>query len=249
MISLFRKIRQKLLAQNRVTRYLVYALGEIALVMIGILLALQVNNWNEERKAKIKSYNYLHRLSEDMEQILKDSENSIQGTEINLKNSIIVKNALESQTLDDSARINFNKYLNEYHQYYMTMINLSTYHEMISGGELNLIPSRWIRTAFSDLVEYREFILEVNRAYHNSEIMKTSELQPYVRYSILNPSTDSSKVIPSYDFESMVGDHELINKISRQSVAWNGILRMFKGYKSYVTVIRDSIHSEVKKHN
>ena len=43
MISLFRKIRQKLLAQNRVTRYLVYALGEILLVTIGILIALQMN--------------------------------------------------------------------------------------------------------------------------------------------------------------------------------------------------------------
>ena len=50
MISLFRKIRQRLLQQNRITRYLAYAVGEIALVMVGILLALQVNTWNENRK-------------------------------------------------------------------------------------------------------------------------------------------------------------------------------------------------------
>ncbi|WP_026952516.1 hypothetical protein [Algoriphagus mannitolivorans] len=47
MISFFRKIRQKLLQQNRVTRYLAYAIGEIFLVVLGILIALQVNNWNE----------------------------------------------------------------------------------------------------------------------------------------------------------------------------------------------------------
>lgn len=52
MISFFRKIRQNLLKQNRVTRYLVYALGEIFLVVIGILIALQVNNWNEQRRAE-----------------------------------------------------------------------------------------------------------------------------------------------------------------------------------------------------
>jgi len=50
MISFFRKIRQKLLSQNRVTRYIAYAIGEIFLVTIGILIALQVNNWNEGRK-------------------------------------------------------------------------------------------------------------------------------------------------------------------------------------------------------
>lgn len=52
MISFFRKIRQKLLSQNRVTRYLIYALGEIILVVIGILIALSINNWNENRKSE-----------------------------------------------------------------------------------------------------------------------------------------------------------------------------------------------------
>jgi hypothetical protein len=49
MIQFFRNIRQKLLVENKLSRYMLYAIGEIALVMIGILLALQVNKWNEER--------------------------------------------------------------------------------------------------------------------------------------------------------------------------------------------------------
>ena len=50
MLNIFRKIRQKLLQQNAAKRYLLYAFGEILLVVIGILIALQVNNWNEEKK-------------------------------------------------------------------------------------------------------------------------------------------------------------------------------------------------------
>ena len=50
MIKFFRKIRQKLLDEGTLKRYLFYAIGEIALVMAGILLALQVNNWNEGRR-------------------------------------------------------------------------------------------------------------------------------------------------------------------------------------------------------
>ncbi|GMQ25456.1 hypothetical protein Aoki45_21380 [Algoriphagus sp. oki45] len=50
MIAFFRKIRQKLLTESRVTRYLAYAIGEIILVTIGILIALSINTWNENRK-------------------------------------------------------------------------------------------------------------------------------------------------------------------------------------------------------
>ena len=66
MITFFRKIRQKLLSQNRVTQYLTYAIGEVALVMIGILLALQVNNWNETRKAQKAQRDLLSSFLEDL---------------------------------------------------------------------------------------------------------------------------------------------------------------------------------------
>lgn len=50
MINFFKKIRQKLATENKFIAYLRYATGEIVLVVIGILIALQINNWNEERK-------------------------------------------------------------------------------------------------------------------------------------------------------------------------------------------------------
>ena len=50
MIKLFRKIRKRLLTENKFSKYLVYAIGEILLVMIGILLAFQVDSWNDQRK-------------------------------------------------------------------------------------------------------------------------------------------------------------------------------------------------------
>lgn len=54
MLRFFRKIRLQLIRDLNVRRYLAYAIGEVALVMIGILLALQVNNWNEERKISLE---------------------------------------------------------------------------------------------------------------------------------------------------------------------------------------------------
>ncbi len=59
MLKFFRKIRQNLLTENRLKKYILYAIGEILLVMIGILLALQVNNWNEERKLRAEEIKLL----------------------------------------------------------------------------------------------------------------------------------------------------------------------------------------------
>ena len=64
MIHFFRRIRQGLLSQNRFSKYLLYAIGEILLVVVGILIALSINNWNEERKQKRTMINYYQQLLE-----------------------------------------------------------------------------------------------------------------------------------------------------------------------------------------
>lgn len=71
MISLFRKIRQKLIQEGKIGNYLKYAIGEILLVVIGILIALQINNWNEDRKATLVENNFLQNVLIDLE---KDEE-------------------------------------------------------------------------------------------------------------------------------------------------------------------------------
>jgi hypothetical protein len=66
MINFFRKIRKQLADDNKPLKYMRYAIGEIVLVMIGILLALQVNNWNEQRKDRITEQKILNALQEDL---------------------------------------------------------------------------------------------------------------------------------------------------------------------------------------
>ena len=68
MIKFFRKIREKLISENKISKYLLYATGEILLVMIGILLALQVNNWNETRKLELKENEILKEILRDIEE-------------------------------------------------------------------------------------------------------------------------------------------------------------------------------------
>ena len=65
MLKFFRKIRKELLSENSFSKYLLYAIGEIILVVIGILIALQINNWSEEKKDTKKEYQILLSISED----------------------------------------------------------------------------------------------------------------------------------------------------------------------------------------
>ena len=66
MIRFFRTLRQRLLTENRVSKYLLYAIGEILLVVIGILIALQVDNWNEERKKQREITQLLRDIEGDL---------------------------------------------------------------------------------------------------------------------------------------------------------------------------------------
>jgi hypothetical protein len=77
MIKFFRHIRQRLLTENKFSKYLLYAVGEIALVMIGILLALQVNNWNEFQKDRKIEKEALVSLIENMKLNINQTEHRI----------------------------------------------------------------------------------------------------------------------------------------------------------------------------
>ena len=68
MIKFIRKIRQKLLTENKFRKYLLYAIGEIVLVVIGILIALQINNWNEDRKERIVEKKIYENLLSDIKE-------------------------------------------------------------------------------------------------------------------------------------------------------------------------------------
>lgn len=101
MISLFRKIRQKLLQQNRITQYLTYAIGEILLVVIGILIALQINNANEAHKARQSERVVLNNLVQDLRaDSLSFSDNLATLTQINILHQVLYEIGVNGMDLE-----------------------------------------------------------------------------------------------------------------------------------------------------
>ena len=72
MIKVFRKIRQNLLSEGKTGKYLKYAIGEIILVVIGILIALQINNWNENRLQQKQLLSVYERTLTDIDNDIKE---------------------------------------------------------------------------------------------------------------------------------------------------------------------------------
>ncbi len=108
MLKFFRRIRQKLLNEGNLKKYLIYAIGEIFLVVVGILIALQINNWNERRKNEQSENKALMELKYEFETNIKRLEiicNSKTESEIQVHNYIgIISN--DSVSIDYKARVN-----------------------------------------------------------------------------------------------------------------------------------------------
>ncbi|MFH6768800.1 DUF6090 family protein [Gaetbulibacter aquiaggeris] len=109
MIKFFRKIRQKLLAENKISKYLLYAVGEIILVVIGILIALQINNWNEINKTHIIEINTLKELRSDLEQNRIEINGHITALENCVKSNKVILHYMENKLpYNDSLDFHFS---------------------------------------------------------------------------------------------------------------------------------------------
>ena len=111
MINFFRKIRKKMADDNRPLKYFRYAIGEIVLVVIGILIALQINNWNEQRKSKELMLINIQSIKDDIKAdklLLNKIINSL-NNQIESGNYILpIMESEEHLILDFSGKINTN---------------------------------------------------------------------------------------------------------------------------------------------
>ena len=100
MIKFFRRIRQKLLSENKFSKYLIYAIGEIVLVVIGILIAFSISSWNEKRLEANQEKITLSNLNGEFQDNLRDLDSinaKLSNTIANMEHLFAMFNKKESQ--------------------------------------------------------------------------------------------------------------------------------------------------------
>ena len=139
MIKFFRKIRQGLLTENKFGKYLIYAIGEIVLIAIGILIALSLNNWNENRKVRIKEVTFLDKLTKEInEDIIRLNRNdSIVAIQVSQSKKALKLFHL-AKTVKDIIRVD-SLFSFQWDNLY---INVSTYDEMINTGNFYTLKNK-----------------------------------------------------------------------------------------------------------
>ncbi|WP_298498219.1 DUF6090 family protein [uncultured Algibacter sp.] len=182
MIKFFRKIRQKMLTENKFSKYLLYAIGEIILVVIGILIALQINNWNEEQKENIALKQNLLIIKGNIESdlVLLDSLKTVREKLIpNYKKEQLTffNNNFNPQTTMEAARcfdaISFRANTSGFEALekspYLSLINGSTIHKLLleqkTAIETVLITENETNNTIDDLEARMSYITDLNIGY------------------------------------------------------------------------------------
>ncbi|HQU41093.1 MAG: hypothetical protein H6548_11620 [Chitinophagales bacterium] len=151
MLRLFRRIRTRSLAENKFTKYLLYAVGEIILVVIGILIALSINNRNDFRKDRLAEKLLLENLVKDLE---RDQQELNMITEVNMGYLAIIDTVLYNITSNEVYELgDFVRHMISFPFFGTFAISKGTYVETLSSGKLSLVLSDSLKSEISDYYE------------------------------------------------------------------------------------------------
>ncbi|NVK48990.1 MAG: hypothetical protein HWE09_04440 [Cyclobacteriaceae bacterium] len=156
MIKFFRKIRQNLLSEGKTGKYFKYAIGEIVLVMVGILLALQVNNWNENRKENQLKLQLLKELQFSAKDDFERGQYQLSMNKKALSSIELIINHLENNIpYNDSLKNHFTLA----HTRWISQVNDDAYQNITDYG-LNFMKNETTRIKITNLYGINKEFLE-----------------------------------------------------------------------------------------
>lgn len=223
MIKLFRKIRQNLIMENKTGTYFKYAIGEIILVVIGILIALQINNWNEDKKDKVELNQYLSSLKENIQ------------SDIIVLDSLVKRRAVtvaycekeQLNFLNKTYNFNDTRYaLRAYSDFYFEP-NTSAYEALKSSPYLGKINGTHLNNLVIDYYKKTEQIANNERSYNefveNLEAKMANVIDRTIVMTHLFMTKEQVRETKLTEEEIKVHFEELHNTVGFRNIVTSGV--------------------------
>jgi len=230
MIKLFRKKRYDLMEKNKTGKYLKYAIGEIILVVIGILIALQLNDWNDHRKQVELEKEYYCRLLDD---VRLDKE-QIQNLTQLAKERLVASNQSVRLLLNDGSKkieIGTQISLSGKAIYSDFEPNNSAYEDLKSGANLNIISDKSIIKAlnhyFNRVEELKSIIMingkhAVDIAFAHNDYFANGSVQASVKNGRFKNGLDEDLKVSVLSFDDNQLTSQMRTRLLNESLEFVG---------------------------
>lgn len=204
MIKLFRNIRKNLISEGKTGKYFKYAIGEIVLVVIGILIALQINNWNENRKIQIQEIKLLSDLHLELKKTLDEFQVGMEFIKITIEDinriEYYIKNGLPYATELDSCfgRIPHN---------YAGSFNSAAYNSLKTMG-IGIIQNEKLRMEIINMYDVK--FLNIPDYSVDENLIRSSVVFPFYAKHVMYSENSTYSAIPN-NFNDLKNNPEFLN--------------------------------------
>ena len=225
MIKFFRKIRQHLLMENKTGKYFKYAIGEIVLVVIGILIALQINTWNQNRQDRKQEQKILVQLLNEYKNNLFQLNQKISIRNATISSSFKLLNYKNDETLNVVAD-SFNLHLGRIFLRPTFDPELGVTTELTSSGKLYLLTNASLRNNITSFPSFLGELREEEMVIYNQV---EEQLTPFV--------------IKYYQFGKIIGEMFNDDYIKKQTT-----FVIAEGHKSVIDLFTQVDFKPLLKH-
>ncbi|MDH5621606.1 MAG: DUF6090 family protein [Gammaproteobacteria bacterium] len=196
------------MANNRLRRYAAYALGEVALVVLGILIALQINNANESRLERQRETRYLENLKVDLQLTINELDRYIETRSGRIASGTRIIEYFNGRPLEDLRDFSYhNVHVQTWQRYFQ---NINTYEELLNSGNFGIISNQAIKNGLMDL----ELLYEKMKG---DEDHMRFDFEGYV-YAPFFDAVDIEAMSENYAFELSDGRAGSEQPLSRRDV-------------------------------
>ncbi len=244
MLTVLRKIRRSLIESSAFRRYLLYAIGEIALVVIGILIALQINNWNEHRKSLKLEQSYYCKILEDITQDSIQIERLIVGSDSRVKSANQLLHQLQQSEISrDEVIVALMGTLTLIQSTFTP--SQAAFEDLKSSGNLNLLRDAGLKESIIDYYQTLNGLVEVADSHADEAIRTLNEKTDYAAIGWQNirfvkEAMDTALV----DMEKLK-DLALPDEIYRKVMTSDGLL--YLGANARIKYMYSLIREEIKE--